>query len=158
MKNNQSTMIVSNRDKTSIWRAQSDQENLWTVEIGSQHGTTRTSVKVRWPRPMETTQEVKLAPRKPRSGKGGSLWCTISALLGKTPQNGKALKCLVAWKPRKPWGKAQKAKGGTHARKIGGIYRGHPWAVSRFGWNLVIPFSTQCVAGRGERKLSLITR
>ena len=31
------------------------------VAVGSQHGTTRTSVKARRPRPMETVQEVKIA-------------------------------------------------------------------------------------------------
>ena len=35
------------------------------MAAGSQHGTMRASVKARWPGPMETAQEVKLAPGKP---------------------------------------------------------------------------------------------
>jgi len=67
----------------------------------------------------------------------------------------KALKHSITWKLGKPWGKALKAKGGTHAPKPI-VYQGHPWAVSGFGEKRAIPFSARRVAGGGERKPPLI--
>lgn len=42
----------------------------WTSGNGNWRGTTRTLAKVCWLRPMETTQEAKVAHRSPGMGKG----------------------------------------------------------------------------------------
>jgi len=102
---------------------------------------------------METAQEMKPTPGKLGSGKGGSFlfmhrW---EKLLEK--ERPRALSCMRA---RKTVGKKAKGKGGTHAPKTSGIYRGHPWAISRFGENGAILLSARCVARGGERKPLLI--
>ena len=126
----------------------------WTSGNGCQRRKTRTSVKVRWPRLMETAEEAKLAVGKPGSGNRGHFWCMISA--GKTPREGNTPSDRLhgSWEN---CGESAKVKGGTCAPKPA-VYRGHHWAVSAFGEKQIIPFSAWRVACGGERKPPLIAR
>jgi len=95
----QRTLTVSGQNK-SLKNPKQQSETPWTSGHGSWRGTTRTSVKVRWPRAMETAQEVDVAPGSPGTGKGADFRCVISATsLGKQGWNGGALSPWSRWAP-----------------------------------------------------------